>query len=100
MLRTEMLRGLQNLIAAVESSDVLAVTDRVYRDLTRQTGEVEMPELLTAYQKFLVAYSGFAPTEKLLMQHLEVNEYSSPEWWAVVIAAASGGAKAQDAAAT
>ncbi|HTZ71829.1 MAG TPA: hypothetical protein VMB71_14325, partial [Acetobacteraceae bacterium] len=47
-----------------------------------------------------VAYSGFAPTEKLLMQHLEVNEYSSPEWWAVVIAAASGGAKAQDAAAT
>ena len=100
MLRTEMLRGLASLMEAVERSDVLTVTDRVYRDVTRQSGEVEMPELLTAYQKFLLAYGGFSATEKLLMKQLEVSEYAEASWWSVVIAAAGGGAKTADAAAT
>jgi hypothetical protein len=100
MLRAELLRGLGNLLAAVEASDVLSVTDRVYRDLTRQSGEVEMSEILTAYQKFLMTYSGFAATEKQLMKQLEVAEYASAEWWSVVIAAAGGSAKSPDAAAT
>jgi hypothetical protein len=100
MLRTEILRGLSTLMAAVESSDVLSVTDRVYRDLTRQSGEVHMPELLTAYQKFLLAYSNFGPTEKQLMEHLEISDYASADWWSIVIAAAGGASKTPDAAAT
>lgn len=100
MLRTELLRGLANLMAAVETSDVLAISDRVYRDVTRQSGEVHMPELLTAYQKFLLAYSNFGSTEKRLMEQLEIGEYASAEWWSVVIAAAGGASKSPDAAST
>jgi hypothetical protein len=99
MLRTEIVRGLSNLLAAVESSNVLDVVERVYRELTRQSGEVKITEVLEAYQKFLLAYnSEFTNAERQAMKILDVHEFAEAEWWSVVIGAASGGTKTQDAA--
>jgi hypothetical protein len=101
MLRTEIVRGLANLLAAVESSNALDVVDRVYRELTRQSGEVKIQEVLESYQKFLLAYNTqFGVPERQVMKLLDVHEFSEAEWWSVVIAAASGGTKTQDAATT
>ena len=101
MLRTEIVRGLANLLSAIDGSNVLDVVERIYRELTRQTGEVKMTEVLEAYQKFLLAYnSSFSPVERQLMKTLEVHEFAEAEWWAVVIGAASGSGKTQEAAAT
>jgi hypothetical protein len=101
MLRTEIVRGLANLLAAVESSNVLDVVERVYRELTRQSGEVKMQDILEAYQKFLLAYnSQFTGVERQIMKTLEVHEFAEAEWWSVVIGAASGGAKTPEAANT
>ena len=100
MLRTEIVRGLANLLTAVEESRVLDVVERVYRDLTRQTGEVGMTEVLESYQKFLLAYnSRFTAPEKQMMKTLEVHEFAEAAWWANVIGAASGAGKTQEAAA-
>jgi len=100
MLRTEIVRGLATLLGAVESSNVLDVVERVYRELTRQSGEVRMTEVLESYQKFLLAYnSSFGPVERQMMRTLEVQEFSEAEWWSTVIGAASGSAKTQEAAA-
>jgi hypothetical protein len=100
MLRTEIVRGLANLLTAVEESRVLDVVERVYRDLTRQTGEVGMTEVLESYQKFLLAYnSRFSTPEKQMMKTLEVHEFAEAAWWANVIGAASGAGKTQEAAA-
>lgn len=99
MLRSEIVRGLATLLAAVESSNVLTMVERVYRDLTRQAGEVKLPELLEAYQKFLLAYnSQFGPAEKQAMKVLEFAEFADAEWWSTVISAAGGAAKTADAA--
>jgi hypothetical protein len=77
MLRTEIVRGLANILAAVEDSNVLSVVERVYRELSRQGGEVKMPELLESYQKFLLAYnSSFTPTERQMMKVLDVAEFA------------------------
>ena len=101
MLRTEIVRGLANLLSAVEDSNVLDVVERVYRDLTRQAGEVGVTEVLDAYQKFLLAYnSRFTPIERQLMKILEVHEFAETVWWSSVIGAAGGGAKTQEAAAS
>jgi hypothetical protein len=100
MLRTEIVRGLANILAAVEDSNVLSVVERVYRELSRQGGEVKMPELLESYQKFLLAYnSSFTPTERQMMKVLDVAEFADSEWWSVVIAAAGAASKSPDAAA-
>jgi len=100
MLRTEIVRGLHSLLTAVDNSNVLDMVERVYRDVTRQTGEVKLPELLVAYQKFQLAYNSFTPAERAVMKTLEIHEFAEPEWWSVVIGAAGGAAKNQDAAAT
>ena len=101
MLRTEIVRGLSNLLGAVESSNVLDVVERVYRELTRQAGEVKITEVLETYQKFLLAYnSTFTNVERQIMKVLDINEFSEAEWWSVVIGAASGGGKSPDAANT
>ena len=100
MLRTDIMRGLANLLGAVEDSRALDVVERVYRDLTRQTGEVGMTEVLESYQAFLLAYnSRFGATEKQLMKILEVHEFAEAAWWSSVIGAASGAGKTQEAAA-
>jgi hypothetical protein len=101
MLRTELIRGLANLLTAVESSNALDVVERVYRELTRQSGEVKMQDILESYQKFLLAYnSSFTNVERQVMKSLEVHEFAEAEWWSVVISAASGGAKTPEAANT
>jgi hypothetical protein len=77
------------------------VVERVYRELTRQSGEVKMTEVLESYQKFLLAYnSRFSPVDRDLMKTLQVHEFAEAEWWSVVIGAASGSGKTQEAAAT
>jgi len=101
MLRTEIVRGLANLLGAVEESNALDVVERVYRELTRQSGEVKLTEVLEAYQKFLLAYnSRFGAVEKQLMKTLEVQDFAEAEWWSTVIGAASGAGKTQEAAGT
>jgi hypothetical protein len=101
MLRTEIVRGLANLLSAVDSSNVLDVTERVYRELTRQSGELKIPEVLDCYQKFMLAYnSTFTNIERQVMTALDVAEFANAEWWSVVIAAAGGGAKPPEAANT
>jgi hypothetical protein len=101
MLRAEIMRGLAGLLTAVEDSNALDVVERVYRELTRQTGEVKLTEVLEAYQKFLGAYNThFAPAERQLMKTLDIQEFAEAEWWSVVIGAASGAGKTQEAAAT
>jgi hypothetical protein len=100
MLRTEIVRGLATLLGAVEDSNVLDVVERVYRELTRQSGEVRMTEVLESYQKFLLAYnSRFGTVERQMMRVLEVQDFAEAEWWSTVIGAASGSAKTQEAAA-
>ena len=82
MLRTEIMRGLANVLASVEESQVLDVVERVYRELTRQSGEVRVTEVLEAYQKFLLAYnSRFGEAERTLMRTLQVHEFAEAEWW-------------------
>ncbi len=99
MLRTEIMRGLANLLAAVEDSQVLDVVERVYRELTRQSGEVRVTEVLEAYQKFLLAYnSRFTAAERTLMRTLEIHDFAETEWWSIVIGAASGAGKTTEAA--
>jgi hypothetical protein len=99
MLRTEIVRGLANLLSAVESSNVLDVTERVYRELTRQSGDVKIPEVLDCYQKFMLAYnSSFSNIERQVVKALDVAEFADAEWWSVVIATVSGGARTSDAA--
>ena len=101
MLRAEIIRGLANLLTSVEDSQVLDVVERVYRELTRQSGEVRVTEVLEAYQKFLLAYnSRFTTAERNLMRTLEIHEFAEAEWWSVVIGAASGAGKTQEAAAS
>ena len=100
MLRTEIMRGLANVLASVEESQVLDVVERVYRELTRQSGEVRVTEVLEAYQKFLLAYnSRFGEAERTLMRTLEVHDFAEAEWWSTVIGAASGAGKTAEAAA-
>jgi hypothetical protein len=100
MLRTEIVRGLANVLRAVEDSNALDVVERVYRDLTRQSGEVKLTEVLESYQKFLLAYnSRFTNVEKQMMRTLEIHEFAEAEWWSNVIGAASGAGKTQEAAA-
>lgn len=100
MLRADIVRGLFNLLDALESSNALDVVERVYRELTRQSGEVKIAEVLEAYQKFLLAYnSSFGAVERQVMKTLDVHEFAESEWWSTVIATASGGTKSQDAAA-
>jgi hypothetical protein len=100
MLRTEIVRGLANVLRAVEDSNALDVVERVYRDLTRQSGEVKLTEVLESYQKFLLAYnSRFTNVEKQMMRTLEIHEFAEAEWWSHVIGAASGAGKTQEAAA-
>jgi hypothetical protein len=100
MLRTEIMQGLAHLLAAVEDSNALDVVERVYRELTRQSGEVKLTEVLESYQKFLLAYSRFSTPERQLMKTLDIHEFAEAEWWSVVIGAASGAGKTQDAATT
>jgi hypothetical protein len=100
MLRTEIMQGLAHLLAAVEDSNALDVVERVYRELTRQSGEVKLTEVLESYQKFLLAYSRFSAPERQLMKTLDIHEFAEAEWWSVVIGAASGAGKTQDAATT
>lgn len=97
MLRTEIVRGLATLLGAIEESRVLDMIERVYRDLTRQSGEVRLPELLESYQKFLQTYnSRFTTAERQLMKTLDIGELADTEWWSTVLTASA--AKSQDAA--
>jgi hypothetical protein len=99
MLRTEIMRGLANLLTTVEESQVLDVVERVYRELTRQSGEVSVTEVLEAYQKFLSAYnSRFSQSDRALMRALQIHEFAEAEWWSAVIGAAGGAGKTQEAA--
>jgi hypothetical protein len=99
MLRTEIVRGLSNILTAVEESNVLSVVERVYRELSRQGGEVKMTELLESYQKFLLAYnSTFTSVEHTMMKVLDVNEFADADWWSVVIGSTGAASKSPEAA--
>ena len=98
MLRSEIVRGLELFLDAVETSKVLPVVEQVYRDVTRQSGESRTVEVLDAYQKFLLAYNThFTEAARTLMKTLEIGELAENEWWSVLIMAAGGANKINDA---
>ena len=98
MLRSEIVRGLELFLDAVETSKVLPVVEQVYRDLTRQAGDSRTVEVLEAYQKFLLAYNTqFTDAARTLMKTLDVGEFAENEWWSVLIIASGGATKIDDA---
>jgi hypothetical protein len=98
LLKSEIVRGLALFLAAVETSNVLAVVEQVYRDLTRQSVESRTIDVLEAYQKFLLAYNTqFNDAARRLMKILDIAEFADSEWWTVLIMASSGANKLADA---
>jgi len=98
LLKSEIVRGLALFLAAVETSNVLAVVEQVYRDLTRQSVESRTVDVLEAYQKFLLAYNTqFTDAARRLMKTLDIAEFADSEWWSVLIMASNGATKIADA---
>jgi hypothetical protein len=100
MLRSEIVSGLESLLAAMADADVPNVVELVYRHLSRQgTEEVKTTDVLTCYQKFMLSLtSKFGEVEKRMMRVLDINEFTETEWWGQLIGAASGGLQMPDPA--
>ncbi len=97
MLRSDIVRGLTNLLAALESSQVPAIVEGVYRDLARSPGETRTIDVLQAYQSFMLAYnSRFTDVERQVMRTLDIAEFADGEWWTMVIMASSPAPKGPD----
>ncbi len=98
MLRSEIVRGLNNLLAALEKSRVPVIVEGVYRDLARAPGETKTVDVLQAYQSFMLAYnSQFTAVERTVLQSLDIAEFADNEWWTMLIMASSPGPKAPEA---
>ncbi len=98
VLRSEIVRGLNNLLLAFDKSRVPAIVEGVYRDLARSPGETKTIDVLQAYQGFMLAYNTeFSDVERQVMTMLDISEFSDNEWWTMLIMASSPGQKASDA---
>ncbi len=98
MLRSEIVRGLNNLLQALEKSRVPVIVEGVYRDLARAPGETKTIEVLQAYQSFMQAYnSQFTDVERKVLATLDIAEFADNEWWTMLIMASSPGPKAPEA---
>lgn len=98
MLRSEIVRGLNNLLQALDKSRVPVVVEGVYRDLARAAGETKTIEVLQSYQNFMVAYNTeFTEVERKVLATLDIAEFADNEWWTMVIMASSPGPKASEA---
>jgi hypothetical protein len=101
LLRSEIVRGLNNLLAVLEETRVPVVVEGVYRDLARSPGETKTLEVLQAFQAFLLAYSTkFTDVERQVMTRLDIGEFADSEWWAMLILASTPGQKPADASAS
>lgn len=100
MLRSEIVSGLNSLLAAMAETNVPDIVERVYRDLSRQgTESANTVEVLTCYQKFMLLYTTkFTDVERRMMRVLDIGEFAETEWWGSLIAAASGSAQIPDPA--
>jgi putative Holliday junction resolvase len=98
VLRSEIVRGLSNLLATLESAQVAAIVEGVYRDLARSPGETRTLDVVTAYQAFMSAYTGkFTHVERQVMTTLDIAEFADNEWWTMLIVASAPGQKSADA---
>ncbi len=98
VLRTEIVRGLSNLLATLEAAQVAAIVEGVYRDLARSPGETKTLDVVTSYQAFMSAYtSKFTHVERQVMATLDIAEFADHEWWTMLIVASAPGQKAADA---
>ncbi len=98
MLRSDIVRGLNNLLLALEKSRVPLIVEGVYRDLARSPGETKTIDVLQAYQSFMLAYtSQFTEVERKVLATLDIAEFADNEWWTMLIMASSPGPKAPEA---
>ena len=98
MLRSEIVRGLNNLLQALDKSRVPLIVEGVYRDLARAPGETKTIDVLQAYQSFMLAYtSQFTDVERKVLATLDIAEFADNEWWTMLIMASSPGPKAPEA---
>ncbi len=98
MLRSEIVRGLNNLLLALDKSRVPLIVEGVYRDLARAPGETKTIDVLQAYQTFMLAYtSQFTDVERKVLSTLDIAEFADNEWWTMLIMASSPGPKAPEA---
>jgi hypothetical protein len=98
VLRSEIVRGLNNLLQALEKSRVPVIVEGVYRDLARAPGETKTIDVLQAYQSFMLAYnSQFTEVERTVLNTLDIAEFADNEWWTMLIMASSPGPKAPEA---
>ncbi len=98
MLRSEIVRGLSNLLQALDKSRVPLIVEGVYRDLARAPGETKTIDVLQAYQSFMLAYtSQFTEVERKVLSTLDIAEFADNEWWTMLIMASSPGPKAPEA---
>jgi hypothetical protein len=98
VLRSEIVRGLNNLLQALEKSRVPVVVEGVYRDLARAPGETKTIDVLQSYQSFMLAYnSQFTEVERSVLNTLDIAEFADNEWWTMLIMASSPGPKAPEA---
>jgi hypothetical protein len=98
VLRSEIVRGLNNLLLALDKSRVPLIVEGVYRDLARAPGETKTIDVLQAYQSFMLAYtSQFTDVERKVLATLDIAEFADNEWWTMLIMASSPGPKAPEA---
>jgi hypothetical protein len=98
VLRSDIVRGLNNLLLALEKSRVPLIVEGVYRDLARSPGETKTIDVLQAYQSFMLAYtSQFTEVERKVLATLDIAEFADNEWWTMLIMASSPGPKAPEA---
>jgi hypothetical protein len=98
VLRSEIVRGLNNLLLALDKSRVPLIVEGVYRDLARAPGETKTIDVLQAYQTFMLAYtSQFTDVERKVLSTLDIAEFADNEWWTMLIMASSPGPKAPEA---
>jgi hypothetical protein len=98
VLRSEIVRGLNNLLLALDKSRVPLIVEGVYRDLARAPGETKTIDVLQAYQSFMLAYTAqFSDVERKVLATLDIAEFADNEWWTMLIMASSPGPKAPEA---
>jgi hypothetical protein len=98
VLRSEIVRGLNNLLQALDKSRVPLIVEGVYRDLARSPGETKTIDVLQAYQSFMLAYTAqFTDVERKVLATLDIAEFADNEWWTMLIMASSPGPKAPEA---
>jgi hypothetical protein len=98
VLRSDIVRGLNNLLLELDKSRVPLIVEGVYRDLARAPGETKTIDVLQAYQSFMLAYtSQFTDVERKVLSTLDIAEFADNEWWTMLIMASSPGPKAPEA---